>query len=59
MYRFYLFAFTLVVPLVFHAVVVVALNNEFSAIRREIKEGMYAPLPYVLATTAVQAAIIN
>ena len=102
-YRLYLFAFTLVVPLVFHAVVVVALNNEcaatrrstrrrerrlftppavnrcsrsqsrwqeserrlftppavnrFSAIRREIKEGMYGPLPYVLATTAVQAAM--
>ena len=104
MYRLYLFAFTLVVPLVFHAVVVVALNNEwaatrrftrrrerrlftppavnrfsrsqsrwqeserrlftppavnrFSAIRREIKEGMYGPLPYVLATTAVQAAML-
>ena len=36
-YRLYLFAFTLVVPLVFHAVVVVALNNECAATRRSTR----------------------
>ena len=56
MYRFYFFGFALVVPLVFHCVVVTATHHELNSIRREVKEGMYSPLPYILATSCLQTA---
>jgi len=46
------------IPSSFSLLAVYALNLEFAHVRREVKNGMYSPMAYVLATSALQVPMV-
>jgi len=56
--KFFLMAFCVGVPALFTMIAVYGLNVEFTAVQKEIKDGMYSPNAYVLANLAIQLPMI-
>jgi len=52
--KFFMMAFCVGVPALYTMVAVYALNVEFTAVRKEIKDGMYSPNAYALANLLLQ-----
>lgn len=54
LFRLFLIMWLVGVPTSLGVIAVFAFNQEFFAVRREVRNGMYSPFAYLLASTAIQ-----
>ena len=52
--RLFLLNWVCTMPSILNLITVLALNNEYTNARAEMKNGMYSPVAYIIATTLVQ-----
>ena len=52
--RLFLLNWVCTMPSILNLITVLALNSEYTTARAEMKNGMYSPLAYIVATTMVQ-----